>query len=349
MSREKFRRTTPLLDPPVFPDLRIEEQGRTALVTVAVVLALALLPVFGQEVESVGGGRPLGRCPPASGRDLRIAPALGACALVLGVTGLDPRIDTGLAGTALSVTGRGLLPSLLCPARPAVSSVRRPRDPAGFVVARPAMGPTGGRRSVRGVGLLPLVLLLAVERGPIGQILTLQKMTEPRLLLPELDVRLEVLLAIFAPLRQVTARRVLALRVGRSGHPRGRTIIAQVLAVDPTRLRVERMTTGMVLWTQLTLTGMTLSGLSWASSGTSTSWKSLQEPHQLGARLLLHRSVGLSLPWCGRFWTTLIWLCPNFWRTRPCTGFCLCPVAVIAGTIVPPLPLFRDRTQSLPV
>ena len=26
-------------------------------------------------------------------------------------------------------------------------------------------------------------------------------------------------------------------------------------------------------------------------------------------------------PWCGRFLTTLIWLCPNFWRTRPCTGF----------------------------
>ena len=48
MSREKFRRTAPFLDPPVFPDPRIEEHGRiveptlgrTALVTVAVVLAL---------------------------------------------------------------------------------------------------------------------------------------------------------------------------------------------------------------------------------------------------------------------------------------------------------------------
>ena len=55
-------------------------------------------------MESVEGGHPLGRCPPASGRDLRIAPALGTCALVLGEAILDPRIDT-----ALAVTGRGLL------------------------------------------------------------------------------------------------------------------------------------------------------------------------------------------------------------------------------------------------
>ena len=106
------------------------------------------------------------------------------------------------------------------------------------------MGPTGGRRSVRGVSLLPLVLLLAVGRGPIGHLLSLQKMPkprlllpeldvrlqvlllslqkmpEPRLLLPELDVRLQVLLAIFAPLRRVTALLVLDLRVGRRGRPR---------------------------------------------------------------------------------------------------------------------------------
>ena len=81
------------------PDLPIKEhgrigelaRGRTALVTVAVVLALAPLPIRGQEVESVEGGHLLGRCPPASGRvarsrDLRIAPALDACALVLGET-----------------------------------------------------------------------------------------------------------------------------------------------------------------------------------------------------------------------------------------------------------------------
>ena len=106
MSREKFRRTSPLLDPPVFPDLRIEGQrrvvelalGRTALVTVAVVLALVPLTVRSQAVEIVGGGHPLGRCP------LQIAPALGACALAPRETGLDSRIDT-----ALDVTGRVLL------------------------------------------------------------------------------------------------------------------------------------------------------------------------------------------------------------------------------------------------
>ena len=64
-------------------------QNRRALVTVAVVLALAPLPVRCQEVESVGGGHLLGLCPPASGR--------------------DRRIDTGLAETAFGVTGRGLL------------------------------------------------------------------------------------------------------------------------------------------------------------------------------------------------------------------------------------------------
>ena len=55
MSREKLQRTSPFLDPPVFPDLRIEEQGRiiepalsrTALVTVAIVLALAPLTFSG--------------------------------------------------------------------------------------------------------------------------------------------------------------------------------------------------------------------------------------------------------------------------------------------------------------
>ena len=91
-----------------------------------------------------------------------------------------------------------LLLPLLCLACPAVSSVRRILDPAGVVVARPAMGPTGDRRSGQGVGLLPLVLLLAVGRGIIAHLL--RKKTEPRLLLPKLDVLLEVLLAIFAPL-----------------------------------------------------------------------------------------------------------------------------------------------------
>ena len=64
MSREKFRTTALLL---VFPDLRIEEQGRiaeldlgrTALVTVAVVLALAPLAVRGRERRRRSSSRSL--------------------------------------------------------------------------------------------------------------------------------------------------------------------------------------------------------------------------------------------------------------------------------------------------
>ena len=40
------------------------------------------------------------------GRNLRIAPGRCEYALALGETGLDPRIDNGLAETALDVTGR---------------------------------------------------------------------------------------------------------------------------------------------------------------------------------------------------------------------------------------------------
>ena len=85
--------SAPILDPPVFPDLRIVEQGRIAefalgrpaLVVIPVVLALTLLTARGQAVESVGGGPRLGRCPPASGRavigrSLRTAPGLVAFA-----------------------------------------------------------------------------------------------------------------------------------------------------------------------------------------------------------------------------------------------------------------------------
>ena len=100
------------------------------------------------------------------------------------------------------------------------------------------------------------------------------------------------LLAIFALLRQVTALRVLDLRVGRRGRPGERSVISQVLVVDPPRLQVWRMATGLVRTIRLTLTGMTLSGQFWASSGTTTPWKSLQESHRLNARLLLHRSMG---------------------------------------------------------
>ena len=87
---------------------------RVACVDVAVALALAPLPVRGQEVVSVGSGhRPrrslLVPAHAVSGRGLLTATALSVEALGRVVTGLDPRIDTGHAVTALDVSGRGLL------------------------------------------------------------------------------------------------------------------------------------------------------------------------------------------------------------------------------------------------
>ena len=76
---------------------------------VAVVLALSPLPVRGQEVESVDSGHRPGcslpvPAPAVTSRDLLTATSRSVEALGHDVTGLDPRIDTGLA-----VTGRGLL------------------------------------------------------------------------------------------------------------------------------------------------------------------------------------------------------------------------------------------------
>ena len=113
--------SAPILNPPVFPELRIEGQGRIAelalgrpaLMAILVVLALALFTACGQAVESVGGRLHLGRCPPASGHDiighgLRTAPDLVAFTLALGASGRDLRIATGLAEIAFDVVGRGL-------------------------------------------------------------------------------------------------------------------------------------------------------------------------------------------------------------------------------------------------
>ena len=81
---------------------------------VAVALALAPLPVRGQEVGSVGGGHRLRHAllvvaHAESGRGLLTATALVVEALGHVVTGLDPRIDTEHAVTALDGNGRGLL------------------------------------------------------------------------------------------------------------------------------------------------------------------------------------------------------------------------------------------------
>ena len=117
------------------------------------------------------------------------------------------------------------------------------------------------------------------------------RIPELRPLLPELDVHMEVLLVILAPLRQVAALLVLDLRVGRRGRPQQRSGFTQVAVVDPPLLRVWRMMTIPVPSSRWTSIGMTLSNLSWPSSGTFTTWKSRQEYHQLGARLFLHRSM----------------------------------------------------------
>ena len=117
--RGSLRHLAPAFYPPVVPDLRIADQGRirglgherVARVDVAVVLALAPLPVRGQEVESVDNGhRPrrslLVPSRAESGRGLLTATARGVEVLGLDVTGLDPQIDTGL-----DVNGRGRLTS----------------------------------------------------------------------------------------------------------------------------------------------------------------------------------------------------------------------------------------------
>ena len=130
--RGRLRSLATACYPPVVLDLRIEEQGRirgpghvgVALVDVAVVLALAPLPVRGQEVESVDSGhRPLSSLlVPARagcGRGLLTATARGVGALGLDVTGLDPRIDTGhtvTCGGLLTAPGRAISVRVSLPA-----------------------------------------------------------------------------------------------------------------------------------------------------------------------------------------------------------------------------------------
>ena len=120
--RGSHQHLAPAFYPPTVHALRSVDRGRirglghvrVARVDVAVALALAPLPVRGQEVESVGSGhRPcrslLVPAHVVSGRGLLTATALGVEALGRVVTGLDPRTDTGHAVTALDVSGRGLL------------------------------------------------------------------------------------------------------------------------------------------------------------------------------------------------------------------------------------------------
>ena len=157
----------PAFYPPAIHALRGVDRGRmrglghvrVALVDVAVALALAPLPVRGQEVVSVGGGhRPrhalLVVVHAGSGRGLLTATALGRV-----VTGLDPRIGIGHTVTALDVSGRGLLTATA----PAVS-VRVPLPVGGSgAIVRDRTLSRVARVTARGQACDYLLLLPACE------------------------------------------------------------------------------------------------------------------------------------------------------------------------------------------
>ena len=121
--RGSLQPLAPALYPPAIHALRGVNRGRirglglerVALVDVAVAPALAPLPVRGQEGVSVGGGQRqrhalLVVAHAVSGLGRLTATTLGVEALGRVVTGLDPRIDTGHAVTALDVSVRVPLP-----------------------------------------------------------------------------------------------------------------------------------------------------------------------------------------------------------------------------------------------
>ena len=120
----RLRRTAPACYPLVVLDLRIVEHdrirelvhGRVVFVDRDRLSRSRSSSRSRSEVESFEGGHRRGRSLPVCGRvaiggGLLTANALDVCALILGETGLDPRLDTGLAVTALVVPSRGLLPA----------------------------------------------------------------------------------------------------------------------------------------------------------------------------------------------------------------------------------------------
>ena len=134
---------------------------RLARVDVAVALALAPLPVRGQEVESVGSGhRPrrslLVPAHVVSGRGLLTATALGVEALGRVMTGFDPRTDTGHAVSdrdLLTATARVMSERVPLPAGGSgVTACGRPLSRVARMTARgqagdylaplPAFGPS---------------------------------------------------------------------------------------------------------------------------------------------------------------------------------------------------------------
>ena len=123
------------------------------------------------------------------------------------------------------------------------SSVRWNPALAGVAVVRLVTGPTGELRREPGGGLLLLDVLLVVGGDAIALPRIRLRKTELTSLLPDLGVRMEVGLLVPA---------LLGLMIGRPGLGRldrmpEMTGTGQELVVDPLRLRVQRMTTGLVL------------------------------------------------------------------------------------------------------
>ena len=121
------------------------------------------------------------------------------------------------------------------------SGVRWNPAPAGVAVVRPVTGPTGELRREPGGGLL-LDVLLVIGEDTIALLRIRLRKTELMSLLPDLDVRMEVRLVVPALLGRMIDRLV----QGRLDRMPGMTGTSQVLVVDPLRLRVQRMTTGLV-------------------------------------------------------------------------------------------------------
>ena len=155
--RERRQHLAPVFYPPAVHALRSVERGRirglgherVARVDVAVALALAPLPVRGQEVESVGSGhRPrrsrLVAAHTVSGRGLWTATALGVEALGRVVTALDPRIDIGhvVSGRSQTATARVVSERVPLPAGERGVTAR------GLPLSRVARMPLAVRRAI---------------------------------------------------------------------------------------------------------------------------------------------------------------------------------------------------------
>ena len=126
------------------------------------------------------------------------------------------------------------------------SSVRWNPALAGLAVDRLVTGLTDEPRREPGAGLLLLDVLLVVGGDTIALLRIRLKKTEPRSLLPDLDVRMEVRLVVPVLLGSMIDRPVL----GRLDRIPEMTGIDQELVVDPLGLRVQRITTVLVRWSR---------------------------------------------------------------------------------------------------